>query len=144
MARKPTTRKLTRRDAVALMGAGTVMAAVRTPPVAAAEGAQGPVPCSKPAQTATLSKGSRQAIASLSCCEETRNAILVGVQEPQKTTSKGAKAHLGPIRDRLVADNLEEYCFMIWGLDEKEATSLYEGTWKQMGFERTTRGTSKK
>ena len=143
MARKPTTRKLTRRDAVALMGAGTVMAAVRTGPAAAAETVQGSVPCGKPAQTATLSKGGRQAIASLSCCDETKNAILVGVQEPNKTTSKGAKAHLGPIRDRLVTDKLEEYCFMIWGLDQKEATALYENTWKQMGFERTTRDTPK-
>ena len=141
MARKPTTRKLTRRDAVALIGAGTVVAAMRPTPAAAGGAAQGGIPCSKPAQTATLSKGNRQAIAALSCCEETRNAILVGIQEPKKTTSKGAKAHLGPIRDRLVTDNLEEYCFMIWGLDEKEATALYETTWKQMGFERTTRST---
>ena len=144
MARKPTTRKLTRRDAVALMGAGTVMAAVRAAPAEAAGEAQGPVECSKPAQTTTLSKGSRRAIASLSCCEETKNAILVGVQEPGKSVSKGAKTHLGPIRDRLVADNLEEYCFMIWGLDEKSAMRLYDNTWKEMGFERTTTPTKPK
>jgi len=144
MARKPTTRKLTRRDAVALMGAGTVMAAVRNAPIEAAGGeAQGGVPCGKPAQTATLSKGGRQAIASLSCCDETRNAILVGVEEPKKTVTKGGKTHLAPIRDRLVTDNLEEYCFMIWGLDEKQAVSLYENTWKTMGFERVTRGSAK-
>jgi hypothetical protein len=141
MAKQPTTTKLTRRAAVALMGAGTVAAAVKAAPAKAAEGMQGKQECGTPALVETLGKGNRQAIASFSCCDETRNALLAGVEEPKIRPRPTGKAHLRPLRDRLTSDNLEEYCFMIWGLDEKQARSLYDTVPQQMGFERTKRET---
>jgi hypothetical protein len=147
MARKPTTRKLTRRDAVALLGAGTVMAAVHpAAPAAEAAGAEaqgGGIACDKPGQVGTFGRGNHQALASFSCCEETRNAILVGVGEPKRQPNTRGKGHLKPLRDRLVVDNLEEYCFMIWGLNEQQARDLYTKVPRDMGYEAVKRESGK-
>jgi hypothetical protein len=136
MARKTTARKLTRRDAVALMGAGTVMAAVRPGPAAATPKGQKSKPeCNMPAIVSTLGRGTAEAIASYSCCDETRNAVLTGVGEPGKSATVQGKAHLAPLRNRLVNSNLLEYCFMIWGLKEEEAKTLFATVPQQFKFE---------
>jgi hypothetical protein len=132
MARKGT-KTLKRREALALMGAGTVMAAVR--PAAAAVEVQGGNACNKPAEVGTYRRSGMQAVVSFSCCEETLNALLVGVEEPKRAPKPRGKTHLKPLRDRLVTDNLEEYCFMIWGLKEEQARSLYDSIPKQVGME---------
>jgi hypothetical protein len=135
MARRTTSRKLTRRDAVALLGAGTVIGAVRTAPAASRAVAQGDISCDTPAVVGTLGRGSRLGLFSYSCCEETKNALLVGVQEKNRKPTERGKAHLVGLQERLRYDNLEEYCFMLWGLNQEQAIQLAKTLPQQMGFE---------
>jgi hypothetical protein len=136
MTRKATG-KLTRRDAVALLGAGTVMSTVRTVSGSAPE-PQSDAACNSDAVVVTYKSGNNQALLSYSCCNETLNAMLVGVAEPRRAPTGRGKKHLKKLRDELVAANLEEYCFMIWGLKEEQAKSLSKSVPTQIGLEITT------
>jgi hypothetical protein len=133
MAKKTTARKLTRRDVVVL-GAGTVVAAMRSTPASA----QDHPSCDSPSVVETLAGRSRgkprNVLVSYSCCEETKNAILVGVEEPKAQPTRRGKDHLKPLQTRLNYDALEEYCFMIWGLDEEQAKQMSAATVKMFGF----------
>jgi hypothetical protein len=147
MARKAKTRKLTRRDAVAMLGAGTVLGVARTPLTAAKEVVQPDHPsCDVPAQVATYKRSNNLAIVSVSCCDETKNALLVGVQEPtgtRKPTPRG-KTHLKPLEYRLNNDNLLEYCFMMWGISAAQAQQLFETMPKQFDLQVDKRGAAAK
>ena len=138
MAKKAKTRKLTRRDAVAMLGAGTVLGVARAPLTAATPGGQQDHPsCDVPALVATYKRSSNLAILSVSCCEETKNALLVGVQEPTGTrqpTTRG-KSHLKPLQHRLNNDNLLEYCFMMWGISATQAQQLFTTMAAQMDLQ---------
>jgi hypothetical protein len=138
MARRTTSRKLTRRDAVALLGAGTVAGAVRTVPTGAREVVQGGPSCKQEAPVGTFRNGSLLALTSYSCCEETRNAILVGVEDPGPTVKPNpiGKAHLKALQTRLNSDKLEEYCLMIWGLSDSQVRKFFEALPVQLGFEK--------
>jgi hypothetical protein len=136
MARKAT-RKLTRRDAVALLGAGTVMSTARTVSGSAPE-PQNEAACNSDAVVVTYKSGNNQALLSYSCCNETLNAVLVGVAEPRRNPTVRGKTHLKKLRDELVAANLLEYCFMIWGLKGDQAQSLLKAMPTQLGLEITT------
>ena len=112
MARKAKTRKLTRRDAVALLGAGTVLGVARTPLTATPiEAVQQDPSCNDPAQVATYTRSNFEAIVSFSCCQETKNALLAGVEDPKGKPNNRGKAHLKPLQNRLNTDNLLEYLF---------------------------------
>jgi hypothetical protein len=132
------TRKVTRRQAVALLGAGTVMSTVRAVPGSAEEAAQGNLACNDLAIVNTYRTGNTRALVSLSCCDETLNAVLAGVEEPKHRPTGPGKKHLKPLRDQLVAASLEEYCFMIWGLKKEQADGLSKSVPMQLGLEITT------
>ena len=137
MARKPKTTKLTRRDAVAMLGAGTVLGVARTPLTMAQTSQVQHPSCDTPALVATYQGGAAQAVVSLTCCEETKNALLVGVQEPggKRMPTKRGKMHLQPLEYRLNNDNLLEYCFMIWGISGEQAKQLFDTVPKQFKLE---------
>jgi hypothetical protein len=116
-----------------MLSAGTMIGVVRPAPA----GGQPKDPsCETPAQVGTYRRGSRQAIISYSCCDETRNAVLVGVAEPQRQPTQRGRNHLQPLRNRLTVDKLDEYCFMIWGLDEKQVKMLFESVPSQLLMEK--------
>ena len=136
MARKAKTGKLTRRDAVAMLGAGTVLGVARTPP-SMGEGAQGDHCDEGVAKVGTYKTSNALALVSFSCCVETKNALLVGVKEPGETpvpTQRGKK-HLQPLKVRLNNDHLLEYCFMIWGITGEQALRLFAEIPKQVGLQ---------
>jgi hypothetical protein len=137
MVRKAT-RKLTRRDAVALLGAGTVMSTVRTVSASGEEPRQNEAACSRDAVVATYKSPNGHALLSYSCCNETLNAVLVGVAERGRVPTSRGKTHLKKLRDELLTANLEEYCFMIWGLKGDQATSLLKSVPTQLGLDPTT------
>jgi len=129
MARKHTAKRLTRRDAVALLGAGTVFGTVRLESRHAGDFMQsGKDACKELAKVQKLSSGTgknvRQVLFVDSCCSETKNAILVGVEDPGKKTTPNGKIHLAPVQRDLKAATLEEYCFMVWGLDEAQVKAM--------------------
>jgi len=130
MARERTSKRLTRRDAVALLGAGTVFGTVRLESRHAGDFLQAGKECKDPAKvlklTAGTGKKARQILFVDSCCSETKNAILVGVEDPGKKATKLGKTHLAPVQRDLNAANLEEYCFMVWGLDEAQVKAMYD------------------
>ena len=144
MAKKAKTRKLTRRDAVTLLGAGTVMGVARTPLATAGEVVQKDPKCDNPCVAETYSKGSVQLLVSYSCCEETRNAIFVGVQDPKGKPNQRGKDHLKPVQTRLNYDTLLEYCFMIWGIDEAQAKVLFNVVPKTLDISVDKRGPAAK
>jgi len=65
-----------------------------------------------------------------SCCRETRNVITKGF----KQLSSGGKAHLQALSDELATQSLEEYCFMVWGLDEKELVATREVVYNRLAL----------
>jgi hypothetical protein len=134
---KQATRKVTRRQAVALLGAGTVMSTLGTVPGSGEEPPQG-LSCNDLAAVHTYKSGNSQALVSLSCCAETLNAVLAGVEEPKHRPTGPGKKHLKPLRDQLVASSLEEYCFMIWGLKKEQADGLSKSVPTQLGLETVT------
>jgi hypothetical protein len=135
MARQ-TTRKVTRRQAVALLGAGTVISTVGTVPGSGEEPPQGGgLSCNDVATVHTYKSGNSQALISFSCCAETLNAVLAGVEEPKHRPTGPGKKHLKPLRDQLVAASLLEYCFMIWGLKKEQADGLSKSVPTQLGLE---------
>ena len=79
------------------------------------------------AQVVTYKRSNALALVSFSCCEETKNALLVGVKERTESVSQphAARSTSKPLKDRLNNDNLLEYCFMIWGITEKQALQLF-------------------
>jgi hypothetical protein len=130
MAKKSSGRRITRRDAITLIGAGAISG------TASPAEAQPPHPsCDHPGAVTHYKKSANNAIVSLTCCEETKNAILVGVEEQGKKATLRGKTHLKPLRDRLINDQLLEYCFMLWGLDQKQAQSLFDRLPKELGLE---------
>jgi hypothetical protein len=149
MAKTRSPRGISRRDAVALLGAGTVLGTIGADVEAAAPGAVQDHPsCDKPMVVDALQRGigtpPRLALVSYSCCDETRNAVLVGVEEPMRKPTSRGKAHLKPLQTRLSQDNLEEYCFMIWGLSEEQVMTLRATVTKELGFAPRAAATLKK
>jgi hypothetical protein len=137
MARQAT-RKVTRRQAVALLGAGTVMSTVGAAPGSGEALPQGGLACNDVAIVNTYRTGNSQALVSYSCCAETLNAVLAGVEEPKHRPTGPGKKHLKPLRDQLVSASLLEYCFMIWGLKKEQADGLAKSVPMQLGLEITT------
>jgi hypothetical protein len=124
MPKKPTTAQITRRDAVAMLGAGPLMGVVRPARQGSTVPGRPDPSCKDPADVTTFSNGTRDAFISYSCCFETKNAVLTGVEEPGYRATPTGKAHLAPVRDRLIADRLDEYCYMIWGLSKEQVQEL--------------------
>jgi hypothetical protein len=122
MAKKSSGRRITRRDAITLIGAGAISG------TASPAEAQPPHPsCDHPGAVTHTRRAPTTQSSSLTCCEETKNAILVGVEEQGKKATLRGKTHLKPLMDRLVNDQLLEYCFMLWGLDQKQANRYSTG-----------------
>ena len=139
MAKSSKAKKITRRDAVVLLGASAI-AAHGKPASARTQSPQKPSPksgrpdrCGQPAVVTpyqfTTSDGQvHQAMLAHTCCDESRNAVFVGVGKPGKGVSAGGPGHLKPMTDRLAVDQLDEYCFMIWGLTEVQVNQARETT----------------
>ena len=130
MAKKASTKKVTRREAVALIGASAMFGAPLSVPVRGPEPSEQIEPC---AQAATVFEHSRSAppphkriLFVDGCCTETSNAILVGVEHTGRNPTPGGKKHLKPLQDKLVSNSLAEYVYMIWGLSEAEVKTLRE------------------
>ena len=133
MARKAT-RKLTRREAVTLLGTGAVVGTGSTATSGAAGQPKHPS-CDQVADVKAYRNRSQQALVGYTCCDETKNAILVGVDDPAHNPTSRGKAHLKKWQGELKTANLLEYCFMVWGLDEAQIKTLLASFPKQMGFE---------
>ncbi len=99
--------------------------------------------CVEPARVFTYSSGGRLVLVSSSCCQETRHAVFAGVGKPGKSPRLGGQKHLRPLRARLERDKLEEYCFMMWGLNKEQARMVSESLPGQMGFTPDARARSK-
>lgn len=138
MAKSSKAKKITRRDAVVLLGAGAI-AAHGQPASARTQSSQKPPKagrpdrCGKPATVEpyqfTTSDGQvHQAMLAATCCGESRNAVFVGVGKSGTSVSGGGPGHLKPMTDRLEVDQLDEYCFMIWGLTEAQVNQTREIT----------------
>lgn len=134
MAKKSNARRITRRDAITLIGVGAISGVPRTAAARYSPPPEHPQ-CNNPAIVSQYRKGTTEAIASFSCCEETKNAVLVGVAEPGRAATALGKKHLLPLQTRLDNSQLLEYCFMMWGLKEEEAKNLYQTVPKNLGFE---------
>jgi len=139
MAKTRSPRGISRRDAVALLGAGTVLSTIGAEAEATTPAAAQPHPsCDDPMVVDALQTGTgtppRLGLLSYSCCDETKNALLVGVEEPMRKPTNRGKTHLKPLQTRLSQDNLEEYCFMIWGLSEAQVKTLRSTVSKELGF----------
>ncbi len=128
MAKTSKPKKITRRDAVAILGAGTVFGAVRPEPVHAREMVQPrPDRCGGVAEVSEyVGPGGHRIILADTCCGESQTAILVGTQQPGRKPSPNGQRHLKPLTDRLTTANLEEYCYMVWGLTDAELKSVRE------------------
>lgn len=138
MAKSSKSKKITRRDAVVLLGAGA-LAAHGTPASARTQQTQKPPKsgrpdrCGKPAvvipyEFKTSDGQTHQAMLAQTCCGESQNAVFVGVGKPGKNVTVGGPGHLKPMTDRLEVDQLDEYCFMIWGLTEAQVNQARETT----------------
>ena len=127
MAKKRSSGKITRRDAVTMLGAGAVLGGVRGKSEAAETLAQGP-PCSTPATVREFDiiVGGKPRLAMLAdtCCEESRTAVLAGTVGGKQPT-QNTRSHLKTLTDTLGRETLDEYCFMIWGLDRGQVNMLY-------------------
>jgi len=130
MAKKSSARRITRRDAITLIGVGAISG---VPRAASARSPQPHPECKNPATVSHLHQGTTQAIASYSCCEETKHAIFLGVGEPGTPSSQG-QTHLKPLQNELHNAQLLEYCFMMWGLTEAQAKNLYERVPKDLKY----------
>lgn len=122
MARKPTAKKITRRDAVALLGVGAVVGAALPEPVGARQGPK--QECAGEAPVDRYGQPTRRYLLADTCCDESRNAILVGVEEKNFKPTKNGKLHLKKLREALVEEKLAEYCLMIWGLTMPQVQQL--------------------
>lgn len=133
---KRTDGKISRRKAVAMLGAGTVIGAVLPDDTRALPMMQGGDACKTAARAVRYSSGTRRVLLVDSCCSETRNNILAGVGGPPSVPQ--GKAHLKEVVDNLrlattnASETLEEYCFMLWGLTEKQLQ--YMRTQAETGF----------
>lgn len=132
---KKTDGTITRRKAVAMLGAGTVIGAVLPDDTSALPTMQGDEACKRRARAVRYTSsqtgrggGARRVLFVDSCCSETRNNILAGAGGPP-TVPQG-KDHLRDVVDNLrlattdASERLEEYCFMLWGLTEKQLQYL--------------------
>lgn len=142
MAKSSKSRKISRRDAVVLLGTGVLVARGKGASARRAEGAQQPPGrpdrCKDDAVVVPyefrIGSEVHQAMLAFTCCRESQNAILVGVAEPQKTVSNNGQRHLKPMTERLKVDRLDEYCFMIWGLTDAQNKMLLESMPKTLGL----------
>jgi hypothetical protein len=144
MAKSSKAKKITRRDAVVLLGAGAI-AAHGKPASAHAQTSQKPPKagrpdrCGKPAtvepyEFKTSDGQTHQAMLAATCCGESRNAVFVGVGKTGTGVSTGGPNHLKPMTDRLEVDQLDEYCFMIWGLTQQQSDLMRESAPKTLGL----------
>ena len=128
MAKKRSSGKITRRDAVTMLGAGAMLGGVCGNSEGAETLAQGP-PCSMPANVTefdiVVGGKTRLAMLADTCCEESQTAILAGTEVAGRKPTPNTKTHLKRLTDRLQASTLDEYCFMIWGLSQADVKSLY-------------------
>jgi hypothetical protein len=128
MARKPIGRRITRRDAVMLIGAGAVVGPSRREAAAAGVARQPDPSCKYPANVREIRRNGpsphTRTLLVDGCCDATRNAVLVGVQNPGATPRPATKTHLAPLEERLEREKLAEYVFMIWGLTASEVKTL--------------------
>jgi hypothetical protein len=129
MAKKRSSRKITRRDAVTMLGAAAVLGGARGKAEAAESAVQG-LPCAGVAEVSefdmVVNGKTRLAMMANACCGESRTAVLAGTEVPRHKPSANTKSHLKRLTDTLQTATLDEYCFMIWGLSEAQALSLYK------------------
>jgi hypothetical protein len=131
MARRPTAKRITRRNAVALLGAGAVMAATRPEPVRAQKPSK---ECAAQAPVRRYGQPTRRYLMADTCCEESRNAVLVGVEEPSFKPTQTGKMHLKALHMALLQEKLAEYCVMIWGLTEAQVNQIRAEVPKQLNL----------
>jgi len=118
---KSTTRKLSRREMVALLGSGVVLARAGSADVEAQGNPCDPV---RPAKgTLSTSSGpTRSVLVGDPCCEEGMSAFFDGYKN--MTTAK--QAHLKDFAEALEKNRAEllEYCVMIWGLTKADSARI--------------------
>lgn len=139
MAKSSKTRKISRRTAVVMMGAGTLLASRgRASGRTRQPGKPRPDRCVDPAIVVPyefqLGGQTHHAMLAATCCSESQNAILVGVEEAGRKPRPSGKSHLKPLTDRLNMDKLDEYCFMVWGLTEAQMNQMREVMPKTLGL----------
>ena len=133
MARRPTTTRITRRDAVVLLGAGAVAGATRTVPVRAQQ-PKPPKECQDEADVRRYGQPTRRYLVADTCCEESRTAILLAVEEQNHKPTINGKKHFKALRQALVEEKLAEYCVMVWGLDMEQVKTLRQQIPFQLKF----------
>ena len=138
MGRNPTAKRVTRREAVALIGAGAVFG-TRPKAARARERVQGRGPCDYDAtvdeQTRSGPPPHTKIMFVNSCCSETKNAILAGVAHPQTKPTQAGQKHLKPLQDKLDTVALAEYVYMIWGLTGGDVERLNALIPKELGID---------
>jgi hypothetical protein len=125
---KSTTRKLSRRQAVTLLGSGVVMlrpGAGEEPVTAATADACAAVqPIKGPLGTATSSGVSRAVVLGNPCCQEGMEAFFTGFNHVKGNTKAHLKDFAAALQDS--RGELEEYCVMVWGLKKEDSDHLRE------------------
>jgi hypothetical protein len=118
---KSTTRKLSRREMVALLGSGVVLATAGGTEV---EAQGNPCAAVRPAKgTFTTPSGPpRTVLVGDPCCKEGLDAFFDGY----KNMKSGDKVHLKDFAEALDKNRSEllEYCVMIWGLNKEESARV--------------------
>ena len=101
--------------------------------------------CDTPAQVVTYGEErARLALVSLSCCDETKNALLVGVEEPNGRADQTRQEHLQPLQDRLTSRQAPGVLLHDLGPHSVQALISSLPTSLKMAFKWTTRRLSRK
>lgn len=119
---KSTTRKLSRRQMVALLGSGVVLVRVGGADVEAQGNPCEPVRPFKGTLTSTGGGPARSVVAADPCCVEGLEAFFGGYNNMKSSQ----KAHLKDFADALTESRGEllEYCVMVWGLTKADSTQV--------------------
>jgi len=87
------------------------------------------VECDRPAiaRPGTLTGTTQRVLQCETCCFETKADVVGGFSG----LSARGKTHLRPVTDRLNAETLEEWVFMIWGLKRHQLEEFKEIAYKK-------------